>query len=143
MRLSRPTFLHLAACAAVPLVLLVQSVASDAAEIKVLSAGAARQPQRELFSQFERATGHKIVTEFDFGIALKRRIEAGEAFDVAILTIDVDELVKQGKIAPGSRVVLGRTGVGVAVQRGAPKPDIGTSDSFRRTLLNAKTVAHA
>ena len=142
MSLPRRRVLHLAAGAAVPFLLLVQSIAG-AAELKILSAGAARQPQRELFSQFERASGHKIVTEFDFGIALKRRIEAGEEFDVAILTLDVDELVKQGKIAPGTRVVLGRTGVGVAVRKGAPKPDISTTDAFKRALLNAKTVAYA
>jgi ABC-type molybdate transport system substrate-binding protein len=66
MKLPRRRFVHLAAYAAVPLVLLVQCIGAGAAEIRVLSAGAARQPQHELFSQFERATGHKIVTEFDF-----------------------------------------------------------------------------
>jgi molybdate transport system substrate-binding protein len=142
MKLPRRRFLHLAASTIVPLVLSMQG-AADAAEIKVLSAGAARQPQRELFSQFERVTGQKIVTEFDFGLSLKRRIEAGEAFDVAILTVDVDELIKQGKIAPGTRVVLGRTGVGVAVRKGAPKPDISTTEAFKHTLLNAKSVAYA
>jgi molybdate transport system substrate-binding protein len=54
-----------------------------------------------------------------------------------------DDLVRRGKLAAGSRVDLGRTGMGVAVRSGAPKPDIGTVDAFRRALLAAPTVAYA
>jgi molybdate transport system substrate-binding protein len=84
------------------------------------------------------------VIEYAFAADLKRRIEAGDPFDVAILPPDMaDDLVRRDKLAAGSRVDLGRTGMGVAVRAGAPKPDIGTVDAFRHALLAAPTVAYA
>jgi molybdate transport system substrate-binding protein len=75
--------------------------------------------------------------------ALMKRIEGGEAFDLAILTpAAVDALAGKSKFAAGRRVVLARVGVGVAVKEGAPKPDISTVDAFKRALLSAKTVAY-
>jgi molybdate transport system substrate-binding protein len=97
----------------------------------------------ELYAQFERASGHKLAVRYEFGPVLKGEIEAGAAFDVAVLSLDVDDLIKKGKIAAGTRAVLGRTGVGVGVRKGAPKPDIGTTEAFRRTLLDAKSVAYS
>jgi molybdate transport system substrate-binding protein len=92
----------------------------------------------------ERMTGHRLVINYEFSTDLKRRIEAGDPFDVAILPPDMaDDLMRRGKLAAGSRVDLGRTGLGVAVRRGAPKPNIGTVDAFRRALLAASTVAYA
>ena len=88
-------------------------------------------------------TGHKIIARYDFGANLRRQVEAGETFDVAILSLDVEDLIKQGKIAGGTRVVLGRTGIGVAVRKGAPKPDISTTDAFKRALLNAKSISYS
>jgi molybdate transport system substrate-binding protein len=84
------------------------------------------------------------VIEYAFATDLKRRIEAGSPFDVAILPPDMaDDLMRRDKLVTGSRVDLGRTGMGVAVRRGAPKPDIGTVDAFRRALLAAPTIAYA
>ena len=124
-------------------ILLSQGVAAEAAEIKVLSSNAIRHALHELFSDFERATGHKVATQYEGSLNSKRQIEAGAAFDVAIVSFDVDELVKLGKIDPGTRVVLGHTGVGVGVRQGAPKPDIGTTEAFKRALLNAQSVAYS
>jgi len=124
-------------------ILLSQGVAVEAAGIRVLSSNAIRPALHELFSDFERATGHRVITRYEGSLVSKRRIEAGEAFDVVIVSFDVDDLAKLGKIAPGTRVVLGHTGVGVGVRKGAPKPDIGTTEAFKRTLLNAKSVAYS
>ena len=114
-----------------------------AAEIKVLSAGAMRGVVDALLPEFEKATGHKVTVENATAGVLAKRIEDGEAFDVAIITATVvDGLLAKGKLAAGSRVDLAKVGMGVAVKAGAPLPDIKTVDAFKRTLLEAKSVAY-
>jgi len=79
--------------------------------------------------------------EYNTSAALRQRIQSGEAFDVAILSSDVlDELIKSGKIAASSRTELGRSGIGVGVRSGAPKPDIKTPEALKKSLLNAKSM---
>jgi molybdate transport system substrate-binding protein len=115
--------------------------AAHAAEIKVLCTGAARGAYTELAPLFERATGHKLATIFDLPLALIKRVDAGEPFDVIILSLDVEGLIKQGKVAAATRTMLGRSGVGVIIRQGSPKPDFSTVDAFKSMLLNAKTFA--
>jgi len=125
-------------------ILLAQVPLAGAAEIKVLSAGGIRPPVEELVPQFERASGHKVSIRFVGGPAVKREIDDGAAFDVAVSTTNViDDLIKAGKLAAASRTDIARAGVGVMVRAGAPKPDIASVDAFKRTLLNAKSVAYA
>jgi molybdate transport system substrate-binding protein len=122
---------------------LVQAGGASAAEVKVFSTIGVRAVMQELGSQFERTTGHKLTISFDVANALKRRIDAGESFDVAILTVPVmDELIKQGKIVAESRVIIARGGMGLAVRAGAPKPDIGSTEAFKRALVNAKSITY-
>jgi molybdate transport system substrate-binding protein len=100
--------------------------AAHAAELKVLSGNGARAAVQELCAQFERASGHKVSLRFEVNAALKRKIEAGETFDVAILNPPVlDDLIRQGKVVAGTRHDIGRAGLGVAVRAGAAKPHIG------------------
>src|SRR6185312_8403825 len=114
-----------------------------AAEVKVLTAGAFKQVVLELVPDYEKQTGNKVVVDNDTAGALKKRIEGGEAFDVAVITPGVvDELAGAGKIAAGSRVNVASVGVGVVVKEGAPKPDISTVEAFKRALLAAKSVAY-
>ncbi len=114
-----------------------------AAEIKVFSTIGVRSVMQELGPRFESATGHKLVLSFDVANALKRRIDAGESFDVAILTVPViDALIKENKLIADTRTVIARGGMGLAVRAGAPKSDIGTAEAFKRTLLNAKSIAY-
>jgi len=83
------------------------------------------------------------VVDNDTAGGLKKRIESGEAFDVAVITPAViDELAGTGKIAAGSRVNLASVSIGVVVKEGAPKPDVSTVDAFKRALLEAKSVAY-
>ena len=97
---------------------------------------------RELCTQFERVTGHKVALRFEVNAELKRKIDAGETFDVAVLNPPViDQLTKSGKIVAGSRADIGRAGLGVAVRAGAPKPDIGSVEAFKRALLATNAVA--
>lgn len=123
--------------------LFVATSAVQAAEIKVLSGNGAKAAVRELCTQFERKTGNKIDLHFEVNADLKKKIEAGEAFDVAVLNPPViDALTKEGKLVAGSRADIGHAGLGVAVRKGAPKPDISSVDAFKRTLLAAKAVAY-
>ena len=135
----------LAAAAKIGLmILLAQGVAAGAAEIKVKSANPMTEVMKELGPQFERATGHRLAIQYEVAGKLKQQIEAGETFDVAILLPPLIEvLIKQGKIAAGTRTDIARSGMGVGVRAGAPKPDIGSVEAFKRTLLNAKSVAYS
>jgi len=124
--------------------LLAQGVAATAAEVKVMAGAGMLGAFGELVPQFERATGHKIAIQYGGGATFKKQIEAGEAFDLVIIdSADVDDLIKQGKIAGDTRVDIVRAGIGVAVREGAPKPDISSVDAFRNTLLNVKSVTYA
>jgi molybdate transport system substrate-binding protein len=124
--------------------LLAQGVTANAAEVKVMAGVAMRGAIGELGPQFERATGHKIVIQYGPGLSVKRQIEAGEAFDLVIIGSDVvDDLIKQGKIAPDTRVDIVRVGIGVAIREGAPKPDISSVDAFKSLLLSVKSVTYA
>ena len=110
------------------------------AEIK---AGAFKQVLLVLVPDFEKQTGHKVILENDTVGALTKRIEGGEAFDLAVLTpAAVNDLSAKGKFVAGSRTNLGRVGVGVVVKEGAPKPDISSVDAFKKALLAAKSVAY-
>src|SRR5262249_30599105 len=123
--------------------LMATTQTGSAAEVKVLTAGAFKQVVVAVLPEFEKQTGHKVVLDNDTVGALTKRIEGGETFDVVVLTPGaVDELAKKGKLAEGSKTALAKVGVGVMVKAGAPKPDIGTVDAFKRALLNAKSVAY-
>jgi molybdate transport system substrate-binding protein len=114
-----------------------------AAEVKVMSAGAMKEVVLAVVPEFEKQTGHKVSFSNDTVGALVRRIESGEAFDLAVLTPGAaDDLVKKGKVASDSRRDLARVGVGVVVKAGAPVPDISNVEAFKRTLLAAKSVAY-
>jgi molybdate transport system substrate-binding protein len=113
------------------------------ADIKVLSTNGVATVLRELAPQFERAKGHKLAITLGATAKLKQQIGEGAAFDVAILTAEAtDDLIKQGKIA-GARADLAKSGIGVAVRAGARKPDIGSTEAFKRALIGAKSVAYS
>jgi molybdate transport system substrate-binding protein len=123
---------------------LLQSGACGAAEIKVLSTQATEEAYRELVPQFEKESGHKVSTVFTGTLDAQRRIAAGETFDLIIMAGPaIDDYIKAGKIVAGSRVDLAKSGVGVAVGAGAPKPDIGTTEALKKTLLAAKSIGYS
>jgi molybdate transport system substrate-binding protein len=112
--------------------------------IRVLSTHAVQDVLREFEPAFERATGVKLSIDYDPANALKRRIEEGTAFDVAIVTRAViDTLAGQGKVVRESCADIARSGLGVAVRKDATKPDITTVDAFKRALLAAKSVVRS
>src|SRR5215472_5290397 len=119
--------------------LLVIGISADAAEIKVLSAGAIRQVMEDLGPKFERASGHKLAITFAPCGALLKSIQDGETADVVIISQGIDTLVKDGKALAGNVTALARTGIFVAVRKGPPKPDSSSPDALKRTLLAAKS----
>jgi molybdate transport system substrate-binding protein len=128
---------------ALVVLLLLPAAGSEAAEIKLLSGNGARAAVRELVAQFERASGHRVAIRFEVNAALKRKIEAGEAFDAVVLNPPVlDDLIRQGRIEAGTRADIGRAGLGVGVRAGAPRPDVGSVAAFRKALLDTGAVAY-
>jgi molybdate transport system substrate-binding protein len=117
---------------------------ADAADIKVLSTQATEEAYRELVPQFEKATGHKVTTVFTGTLDANKRLAAGETYDLLIMSgPSIDEHIKGGKVVPGSRVDLAKSGVGVGVRAGAPKPDISTTEAVRKALLAAKSIGYS
>ena len=123
---------------------LAQALVVEAAEVRVIGAAPTSALITELGALFERQTGHQLKTRFVSGPIVKREIDAGEAFDLAVsITPVIDELIKEGKLVAATRTDVAYAGVGVGVRAGAPKPDISTVEAFKRALLNAKSVAHS
>jgi molybdate transport system substrate-binding protein len=113
-----------------------------AAELKLLTAGAFKATVLALLPDYERTSGNKVVLENDTVGALMKRIEAGEKFDVVVMTPEtVDKLTGEGKVISGSRTNLARVGIGVMVKAGANKPDISTVEAFKKAVLDAKSVS--
>jgi molybdate transport system substrate-binding protein len=93
---------------------------------------------------FERNTGHKVTIEFLNIAGTRGRINAGEPFDIAVVSPKaVDELEQQGKLVKGASLNMGRTGLALVGHKGLARPDIGSAESFKRTLLNARLVSHS
>jgi molybdate transport system substrate-binding protein len=116
---------------------------SSTAEVRLLTAGAFKQVVIALVPDFEKQTGNKVIVDNDTSGGLQKRIETGEAFDVAIITpAIIDALATSGKIVANSRVNLATVSIGVVVKEGALKPDIGTVEAFKNALLAAKSVAY-
>jgi molybdate transport system substrate-binding protein len=122
--------------------LIATNTSANAAEIKVLCAIAMQQLVEDLGPKFERASGHRlVVTIATLGPALKR-VQDGETYDLAWLpTRGIESLVKDGKAVAGGPTIA-RTGIGVAVRKGAAKPDISSPDAFKRAMLAAKSITH-
>ena len=132
-----PTF---AIAAAAALIVITGSV--QAAEIDAMITTAMKAAVDELASPFERASGHVLRITYGPSGGLARRLNAGEAADLVVVDSKaLDELIKQGKVAP-DRSDVARTGIGIAVRKGAPKPDVSSADALRRTLLAAKSIGH-
>ena len=119
------------------------AVCAGATEIKVLTAGAFKPVVMALVPEFERQTGHKITVENDTAGALVRRIGNGETFDLVVLTPEgMAPLTSAGKVDAATATRLARVGIGAAVRRGAPLPDIGTVAAFQQALLAARAIAY-
>jgi molybdate transport system substrate-binding protein len=114
------------------------------APVRVLSSNGVKAAVQELHAKGQQTIAHPLAVQFNTTASIKQRIENGEAFEVAILTAEaIDALIKEGKIAAQSRADIGEVGIGVGIRAGAKKPDIGTPDAIKQTLLNARSITYA
>ncbi len=134
----------IAATAAGFILLFAHAAVAQTAEIHVFASNGVKAVIDDLKAKSEHALGVSLAIQFGTTAGLKQRIEAGEAFDVALLTADaIDDAIKAGKIAGATRADLARCGIGVGIRAGAAKPDIGSPEAFKKTLLNSKSVTWA
>jgi molybdate transport system substrate-binding protein len=135
--MKRPFIIATAATLMVPTL-------TNAAEINVLSTQATEEAYRELVPQFEKATGHKVTTVFTGTLGAQKRLADGESYDMIIMSApSIDAQIKAGKVIAGSRIDIAKSGVGVGVPKGAPKPDISTTEALKKTLLAAKSIGYS
>ena len=107
--------------------------------MQILCTNGVKSVLLELIPSFERARDTKLAVTWGSTHALLKDLESGVGGDVAILTAEaIDDLIKQGKVKPGSRVDLARSGIGAAVRKGAKRPDIASPEALKRALLAAK-----
>jgi len=111
------------------------------AELKILAGGSLTGPLNELAPQFERASGHKLSIHFDSTPNLIKQVTSGAPFDLAVVPVDVfKDAAARARFAPGPTIDIARAGYGVIVRSGAPRPDVGTPDALKKTLLGAPSI---
>jgi molybdate transport system substrate-binding protein len=116
---------------------------SEAAEIRLGTTRAVATILSEIGAEFEKSTAHTLKVSSDLGPNIVKRIDAGEKFDLIIVgPTQIDQLIKADQLVATTRTGIVRSGIGVEVRAGAPKPDISSVDAFKKALLNAKSIAY-
>jgi molybdate transport system substrate-binding protein len=124
-------------------VLVVAAVSADVVELHVLSAGAVRSVVSDLAAAFEKEIGHTVKLTFGTVGVIKSKLVGADPADVAIMTdTALDEMTRQGVVRQGTWAMVGRTGIGVGVRDGTPKPDIGSPEAFKQALLATKSLTY-
>ena len=114
-----------------------------AAELKVLAGGSMTAVLNELAPQFERASGHKLVIHFDSTPNLIKLATSGALFDLGVVPVDVfKDAAAKARFAVGPTIDIARAGYGVAVRVGTPKPDLNTPAAFKKSMLDAQSIAY-
>jgi molybdate transport system substrate-binding protein len=122
--------------------LFARKTPAQNSDVRVFTSDGMKPSVQDLVPRIERSIGRRLATQFDSSKRLEEKIQSGEPFDVAILASDIiDDLIKQGKIAAGTRAEIARTGIGIGIRTGAPKPDFSTPEALKRTLLKAKSIS--
>ena len=125
-------------------VLLMSTNVAHADEVKVMAANAVKEPFVELVAAFEKSSGHKVTAVWSGTAGITKSISGGELVDIVIVgAADIDKLIQAGKLVAGSRADFAKSGVGVAVRAGLPKPDISSAEAVKKAVLEAKSVAYS
>lgn len=120
------------------------SPTAQSAEIKVIAANAVKDGYAELVASFERSSGHKVVTTWAGTVNATKRVSDGEVYDLVIVgSNNIDQLISAGKLAAGSRADFAKSGVGMAIRAGLPKPDVATGDAVKAATLAAKSIVYS
>jgi len=119
------------------------SASAGAAEVRILSAGAAESAMEPFAQLVKRENGAEIKAQFNTTPQIVQRLAAGDEFDILIAPPDtITQAARDGKVVADTRVTLGCVGAGVVVRSGAPAPDISTADALKRSLLAADSVVY-
>jgi molybdate transport system substrate-binding protein len=112
--------------------------------LKLLSSMATRELLNDLIAEYERTTGQPVTAEAAGGVDVAKRVRAGEAVDVVVLSSTaIDSLIAAGSLLPDSRIDLVKSGVAIAVRAGASQPDVASEEAVKRAVLNAKTLSYS
>jgi molybdate transport system substrate-binding protein len=131
------------AAAAVLLSLSTQPAIAQTNALRLLVSNGMKGTMEELQPQAEKAIGRSLSVEYSSTAGLKKKIAAGETFDATIITVEaIDELIKQGKLTAASRKDVGRSELGIGIRKGAPRADIRTVESLKKSLLAAKSITY-
>jgi molybdate transport system substrate-binding protein len=118
-------------------------VAAEGAAVRVLVSNGMKAAMEEFQPQCERAIGHPLAIQYNSTASVKKKIEAGEEFDVTVITSEaISDLIKQGKLATASRAEIARSELGIGIRAGAAKPDIHSPEALKRALLDAKSITY-
>ena len=124
--------------------MLVAAGAATAAELKVVSSNPLRAVLPPIVAAFERASGHTVTIAWGGTEAIAKRVADGEAADIVLVAgQNIDRLIATGRLRSGSRRDIARSGVGIAVRSGAPRPDVSTPEAVRRAVLEADSVMYS
>ncbi len=114
-----------------------------AADITLLASTGVSSMMKVVLSEFEKQTGHRVIASYDTSNIMMKRLQSGEAPDLVILTAPlVDELIQTGEVAVGGRTDISKSGIGIAIQSGKARPDITSSETLKKTLLDASSIAY-
>jgi molybdate transport system substrate-binding protein len=123
---------------------LLMSGVAHGAEVRLFASGALKEAYVELVPEFEKASGHKVIATWSSTTDIQRRVAGGEIHDLVILgNSGTEALIKDGRLVAATRAVFARSGIYLAMRAGAAKPDIGSADALKRTLLAAKSVGYS
>lgn len=124
--------------------IMLTTAMAQAGDIKVMTSAAFKEAYDQLVPQFETASRHRVVTIQAPSVDMITRLKGGETVDLVIMAAPaIDALIEAGRIVPGSRADLARSGIGVAVRKGAARPDISSADAFKRAVLAASSIAYS
>lgn len=125
-------------------IVMISTTTAHAAEIKLIASNAMKEIVLDLMPGFERSTGHKVTAIWGGTEAITKRISSGEPVDIVLIAApNIDKLIAEGRLVEGSRADVAKSGVGVAVRAGLPKPDISSGEAVKSAVLAANSVAYS
>jgi molybdate transport system substrate-binding protein len=124
--------------------MLIGAATAHAAEIKLIASAAVKEAVADLIPAFEGMSGHKVAAIWAGTEAITKRIRDGEVVDIVLIAApNIDTLIAEGKVVAGSRADVAKSGIGVAVRAGQPKPDISSAAAVKAAVLAARSVAYS
>lgn len=123
---------------------MIWASTAQAAEIKLIASAAVKEAVLDLVPAFEKASGHKVTTVWAGTEAIAKRVGGGEIVDIVLIAApNIDKLIAEGELVAGSRADVAKSGIGVAVRAGLPRPDISSGEAIKNAVLAARSVAYS